>query len=131
MPAIKSKINLVLLSVLLLSGCTLIPLQRAEKLSDVLEGTWTESGILNDGNLDGGGFGWYLEYTFVDGRYEMTGYPSIGSSGSYSVVTRYPDGSLDVQLVPDDVQETSYTWKVLVTENTLDVDNGVHVFTRQ
>ena len=44
-----------------------------------IQGTWRVTG-------ENGGYGWFLEWTFVDGNFKQLGYPPIVQEGKYKVL---------------------------------------------
>lgn len=50
----------------------------------MIQGTWRLSGSNTTSN--GTIYAWFLEYTFDNGKFKLTGYPAITQKGSYRVI---------------------------------------------
>lgn len=46
---------------------------------DFIQGMWRLSG-------ENGGYGWYLEWTFHKGTFDLKGYPSLAQGGKYRII---------------------------------------------
>lgn len=118
--------KLILLA-LLLVACKTEPETVAESgiAGEGLEGTWTVSGELDDGD-----FSWFATYTFEGENYTLTGYPPIDDKGTYKVLSH--EGStytLEVSPISPD-NEDRYQIVVTLAEGGKTLDLNGQIYTR-
>ncbi len=110
-----SRATLAILLIPLLVACG--PADPNEKF---IQGTWTASGAIDDGHA------WFLDWTFKDGSFEVTGYPPLHQTGKYQIVSSDGD-TLTLKLTdqqgdwPTDDREM--TIFIDTANETLKIDN--------
>jgi len=108
-------ILLVGIGCLLLTGCkTTDPNER------YIQGKWTAAGDQGEGHS------WYLEWTFDNGHFEMSGYPPIQQSGNYRI-TESQESTLTLTLINQqgDLATEDRTLTIVIdsTNTSLTIDN--------
>ena len=89
--------NYKTLSVLFLTVfILLITVSTDAQTSDAIQGTWHLTGTLPP-TKSGSTFTWFLEWTFSDDSFSLTGYPPLGQKGKYRIL-KQEDNKLTINL---------------------------------
>lgn len=82
----------VLILLFLCAPVSIVPAQTQKVSEEFIRGIW---------HVDGGGENntprWWLEWTFEEGKFLLTGYPVVNQKGSYRVL-KAKDGKLTLEL---------------------------------
>jgi hypothetical protein len=85
-----------------------------------IQGKWTAAGDQGEGHS------WYLEWTFDNGRFEMTGYPPIQQSGLYQIATS-AENTLTLTMTEQQgdfgTEDSTLTILIDPDNNSLTIDN--------
>jgi len=77
----------LLLLVILLAASFPVASQTTASGDEEIQGTWYLSGQVKDRNGQPG-LSWFLEWTFDQGKFNLSGYPPLHQEGSYRIIQR-------------------------------------------
>jgi len=85
-----------------------------------IEGEWTASGELDDG-----GFSWFVTYSFYESEYSLSGYPPIEDKGSYEVLEQ-EENIYTLTLSPENEEPYQLTIELSEDGTTLDLNGQTY-----
>lgn len=68
---------------------------------DEVTGTWHAQGVTQKDN-----YAWFVDYTFKNGRYDMKTDSAVKDTGTYSIVKRFEDGSIQMSKTSETFSKT-------------------------
>jgi hypothetical protein len=84
--------NLILTLILMCAALITVPAQKQSVTVEIMQGTWI---------IQGGGENktprWFLEWTFENGKFSLSGYPKVQQEGNYRIL-KNKDGKLTLEL---------------------------------